>query len=176
MTPKKEHPNTKFTADVREQYLQCLREGSLKYESARTVGVSYRTVERHMADDEDFKDEIRYASGEARERKEKVLSDLADQGDLGAIKMWLVAHDRSTYGDKQTLEIDATDKAIEMSQSVALARVAELQKTLEERRQRLIESGDVIDLPSEEVSVTELSQPPETADVTDVSPPPKFEI
>ena len=152
MPPKSDKPNTKFTAEVRERYLDSLRSGNLKNESARLVGVGYRTVQRHRADSDEFREDEQQALAEAREGIEKVLYEMALEHDLGAIKIWLTAHDRSTYGDKTTIEIDATDKAVELSQNVALSQVADLQKTLIERRKRLLETGDIIDVPSKELS------------------------
>lgn len=150
--PEKQNQNAlKFTPEKREEYLAELRKGNLKFESARLVGISYRTVERHMADDDDFAADVRRATAEAREGVEKVLHDLALEGDLGAIKMWLTAHDRSTYGDKSKVEIDASPAALELSRNEAFSRLAELQTTLAEREQRMIASGDIIDVESTEV-------------------------
>ncbi len=163
-----EHPNKKFTADVRDTYIESLRTGNLKFESARLAGISYRTVERHRRDDDDFADNERLALMEAREGIEKVLFEMAKEGDLGAIDRWLKAHDRSTYGSRTTLEIDATDNAVQLTQAQALGKVADLQKTLAERHARLVESGDVIDVLS--IEVTDVSHTPETDNVTDVSP------
>ena len=160
----------KFTADVRDLYLSELRSGNLKHESARIVGVSYRTVERHMSDDDDFREMVRHASGEAREGIEKVLFKMALEGDLGSIKMWLTAHDRSSYGDKMVIEHDATQAAVEMSQNEALAKVADLQKTLEARRLRLIETGDF--LPLVEAESVEIKPREDKADVLDLLHPP----
>jgi transposase len=147
---KKPHGNTKFTEDKRKEYLDYLRRGNLKFEAARMVGVSYRTVERRRADDEVFRLDESRALAESREGVEKVLRDMALQGDLGAIKLWLTAHDRSTYGEKRQLEIDATPDALALGQAEALARVAELQTELARRAARL-DADDVID-----VSVREL--------------------
>lgn len=153
MAPSPDHFNTKFDEAARAKYLQHLREGNLKMESARLVGVSYRTVERRRADDDGFRKDEEIALAEAREGVEKVLRDMALEGDLGAIKMWLTAHDRSTYGDKKQVEIDATPAAVELSQADALARIAELQNTLEKRRLALEadDSSEIIDAESEEL-------------------------
>lgn len=155
-----DQPNTKFDAEARAEYVEYLRRGNLKYESARLVGVSYRTVERHRKDDDEFRKQEHHALAEAREGIEKVLYDMARQGDIGAIDRWLKAHDRSTYGDKKTLELDATPAALEMSRNELAGKVTELQQTLAERRARLIESGDIIDAESEEVQETALPVAP----------------
>lgn len=139
-------PNTKFDEAARSVYIDHLRKGNLKYESARLAGVSYRTVQRRREDDDEFKAEENHALAEAREGIEKVLYDMAKQGDISAIKMWMTAHDRSTYGDKKTIELDATPAASQMSADAALAAVAGLQLELESRRSRLLESGDVIEV------------------------------
>lgn len=146
-----DHGNTKFGPEKREEYLGYLRSGNLKFESARLAGISYKTVERRRKMDEEFVEDERRALAEAREGVEKVLYDMAAQGDLGAIKMWLTAHDRSTYGDKKTLEVDATPAAVELSHNQAMAKVAELQATLAERRLALAADDDVIDVDGDEV-------------------------
>jgi len=150
--PAKPHGNTKFTQEKRDEYLSHLRRGNLKFEAARKVGVSYRTIERRRADDDEFRADESRALSEAREGVEKVLRDMAMEGDLGAIKLWLTAHDRSTYGEKKQVEIDATPEALSLGQAEALARVAELQTELAKRTARLAEDElPVLDLPSEEV-------------------------
>jgi hypothetical protein len=151
MPPKQDQPNTKFDEETRALYIDELRKGNLKMESARRVGVSYRTVERRRADDDSFRKAEEHALAEAREGVEKVLRDMALEGDLGAIKVWLTAHDRSTYGDKKQIELDATPNAVALSQADALAAVAELQSTLEKRRQALELDDGIIDVGSEEV-------------------------
>jgi hypothetical protein len=152
---KKPHGNTKFTEDKRKEYLDYLRRGNLKFEAARMVGVSYRTVERRRADDEVFRLDESRALAESREGVEKVLRDMALQGDLGAIKLWLTAHDRSTYGEKRQLEIDATPDALALGQAEALARVAELQTELARRAARL-DADDVIDVSVRELGVSDV--------------------
>jgi len=147
-----DHPNTRFTQEKRDEYLEQLRCGNLKMESARRVDVSYRTVERRRSDDDAFRKAEEHALAEAREGVERVLRDMAVEGDLGAIKMWLTAHDRSTYGDKKHVEIDATPAAVELSQNDALARIVELQTTLEQRRLALqADDSEVVDVESEEL-------------------------
>ena len=146
MPPKSDKPNTKFDAEARAVYLEELRSGNMKMASAEVAGVSYRTVERRRADDDGFKDDERLAMMYALEGKEKVLSRMADEGDLGAMKMWLHAHGKSTYNDNKTVTLDATPAAVEMSQNDALAAVAEMQTELAYRHARLLESGDIIDV------------------------------
>jgi len=152
----------KFTHEVRLKYLQSLREGNLKNESARIAGVSYKTVCRHRKDDDGFREDEAFAMDEALEGIEKILYEMALERDLGAIDRWLRAHKKSTYGTQATVTIDATDNAVEMSAMQALAKVSELQQTLEERRGRLLESGDIIDAESEELQIeTHLLAPPD---------------
>jgi hypothetical protein len=151
MPPKKkspkEHGNTKFDESLRSDYLRYLRNGNLKYESARLCGISYETVENRRRDDQEFKASEVRAMSEAREGIESVLHDMARQGDISAIKMWLTAHDRSTYGDKRTVEVDATPAALELGMSDAYARIAELQTELAKRSERLmLDDPDIIDV------------------------------
>ncbi len=151
MPPKKkapkEHGNTKFDAALRADYLRYLRNGNLKYESARLCNISYETVENRRRDDPEFKASEVRAMSEAREGVEKVLHDMAMQGDISAIKMWLTAHDRSTYADKRTVELDATPAALELSRNDAVARIAELQTELAVRHERLmLDDPDIIDV------------------------------
>jgi hypothetical protein len=151
MPPKKpapkEHGNTKFDEVLRGKYLSSLRSGNLKYESARLCGVSYKTVERRRKDDPEFRSDEEHALSEAREGVEAVLYGMAQQGDLGAIKMWLTSHDRSTYGEKKQIELDATPAALELGRVEAYARIAELQTELALRSQRLqLDDPDIIDI------------------------------
>lgn len=151
MPPKKkapkEHGNTKFDAALRADYLRYLRNGNLKYESARLCGISYETVEYRRKDDQEFRAAEVRAMSEAREGVESVLHDMARQGDISAIKMWLTAHDRSTYGDKRTVEVDATPAALELGMVDAYARIAELQTELAKRADRLqLDDPNIIDI------------------------------
>ena len=151
MPPKKkapkEHGNTKFDAALRADYLRYLRNGNLKYESARLCNISYETVENRRRDDPEFKAAEVRAMSEAREGIESVLHDMARQGDISAIKMWLTAHDRSTYGDKKQIEVDATPAALELGRAEAYSRVAELQTELAKRSERLmLDESNIIDI------------------------------
>jgi hypothetical protein len=140
-------PPVKFDEKLRSKYLDYLRAGNLKFESARLCGISHRTVQRRMNDDPDFAEAVSHAMSEAREGVEKVLHDMALQGDISAIKMWLTAHDRSTYADKKTVELDATPAALELSRNEAMARISELQLELEQRHGRLqLSDPDIIDV------------------------------
>jgi hypothetical protein len=134
MPPGRPH---KFTPDLQERYLTSLREGNLKFESARMVGVSPSTVRKLRKDDDEFAEAEAQAMAEAREGIEKILYGMALEGDLGAIDRWLKAHDSSTYGAKAALLVDATPAAVELGKADAMARVAELQRTLAERETRM---------------------------------------
>lgn len=153
--PKPDHAY-KFNEVARAEYVEYLRRGNLKFESARLVGVSYGTIVRHRNADDEFRQAEEFAMAEAREGIEKVLYDMASQGDISAIKMWLQAHDKSTYSPKTTIEMDATPNAVALTQADALAKVAELQNTLEQRRLTLEANNTskplpiVLDVPSRE--------------------------
>jgi len=137
----------KFDKAAQAVYLDSLRSGNLKHESARMAGVSFDTVKRRRKADPDFAEQELLAMEEAREGIEKVLYDMARQGDISAIKMWLTAHDRSTYGQKQTVEIDATPAAVELGKAEALTAIADLQRTLAERSAQLqLDDPDIIDI------------------------------
>ena len=140
----------KFTEAVRDAYLASIRSGNMRNESARIAGISYRTVERRRKNDPEFAaDELR-AFDEANEGVEKVLRDMALQGDISAIKMWLASHKRSTYGQKTQVQIDATDNAVQLGQVNALGKIADLQASLSARRLELESDDGVIDVASEE--------------------------
>ena len=140
----------KFTEQVRDAYLSSIRSGNMRNESARIAGISYRTVERRRKNDPEFAaDELR-AFDEANEGVEKVLRDMALQGDISAIKMWLASHKRSTYGQKTQVQIDATDNAVQLGQVTALGKIADLQGTLAARRLELESEDGVIDVEFEE--------------------------
>lgn len=154
----------KFDEALRAQYLEHLRAGNLKFESARLCGIAYSTVERRRKNDPDFVEQEQWAMAEAREGVEKVLHSAALQGDMAAIRMWLSAHDKSTYADKKTVEIDATPAAVELGKAEALTAIADLQRTLAERSAQL-QSDDVIEV---QLSAPKLASPDE--DATSVAP------
>lgn len=137
----------KFDEALRETYLEHLRAGNLKFESARLCGIAYSTVERRRKNDPEFVEAEQLAMAEAREGVEKVLHSMALQGDISAIRMWLSAHDKSTYADKKTVEIDATPAAVELGKAEAIAAIADLQRTLAERSAQLqLDDPDIIDI------------------------------
>jgi len=136
----------KFTPEKQQEYFRYLRSGNLKYESARLTGISYRTVEERRKADPEFKEAEQHAMAEAREGIEKVLFDMAGQGDISAIRLWLSAHDKSTYADKKTIELDATANAVELSRNEAISKIADLQATLAARAEQY-----AIDVESEEL-------------------------
>jgi predicted acyltransferase (DUF342 family) len=147
-------PPRKFTQDVRDTYLASIRAGNMRNESARIAGISSKTVAKYRRNDIEFSEDEAMAFDEANEGVEKVLRDMALLGDISAIKLWLAAHKRSQYGQKTTIEVDATDKAVEMSNANALTQIASLQVTLEARR-IAIESENptsFIDVQSQELS------------------------
>ncbi|MEE9125346.1 MAG: hypothetical protein V3U14_12785 [candidate division NC10 bacterium] len=143
--PDDKHPNTKFNEAARKRYLDSLRGGTLKIDSAKKAGVSYKTVIRRRDADTEFRELEELALMEAREIIESVIFELGRAGDLKAGLAYLAAHDRSTWGNKTTIEVDATPAAVEMSQNDALARIAELKGIAEGRRLALEEDDTIID-------------------------------
>lgn len=122
----------KFTAEVRQQFLQCLREGMLKQAACEACNIGYRTFQRYMAADPEFRVEVEAALAYAREKVEHVLYEAALQGEPWAVKMWLSAHDKSTYGDRIQVEKTVTHEI-----GSSLEAVLALREQLEERRQVL---------------------------------------
>jgi hypothetical protein len=136
---------TKFTPEKRAEYLGYLEDGMLKFAAAKRAGIGYRTIQRYRNADPDFKDLESLLMLVALEPIEKVVRDLALQGDLTAAKMILAAHNRSVYGADAKLTVDATDAAVELSRNEAIARVAAAQEEIAKRRAALEEAGDVIE-------------------------------
>ena len=139
------HGNLRFDETKRERFLELLRTGHMKRTAARTVGFTYRTIERRRQHDPDFKWEMDNATREAAEPVEKMVYDLALQGDLRAAEMWTKAYASSNWRQLQRVEIDATPAAVELSRNQLDTRLAELQTTLAERRLSLA-ADDVIDV------------------------------
>lgn len=50
-------PMVNFTAELKQQYLDLLRKSGLKYLNAELVGISKRTLDQHLKDDPEFKDQ-----------------------------------------------------------------------------------------------------------------------
>ncbi len=142
------HGNLRFDETRRERFLELLRTGHMKRTAARTVGVHYRTIERRRQHDPDFKWDMDNSTREAAEPVEKMVYDLALQGDLRAAEMWTKAYASSNWRQLQRVEIDATPAAVELSRNQLDTRLAELQATLTERRLNLAADDDssVIDV------------------------------
>ncbi len=126
----------KFTPDVKERYLQYIREGSLPREAARRLDISYKTVQRHMYADRSFKDDIEDAVAEAVEAVESVMHTAALAGEPWAVKDWLAAHNRTKWGKKETVE--HVGKIVhELDASQKLTEISDMRRQLAERAETI---------------------------------------
>lgn len=136
----------KLAGEAGKQYLKALESGDLPHAAAKRAGVHMETVYRYRRSNPDFVRKEKWAMAAAREEIERVIFDLALQGDLTAAKMWLQAHDRATYGDKKTVEHDVSENIMQLSADETARRMMELRSNLE---QRALDAG-VIDVESTE--------------------------
>jgi hypothetical protein len=136
----------KLAGEAGKKYLAALERGDLPHAAAKRAGVHMETVYRYRRSNPDFKTKEKWAMAAAREEIERVIYDLALQGDLSAAKMWLQAHDRATYGDRKTVEHDVSENIMQLSADETQRRMIDLRGQLE---QRALDAG-VIDVESSE--------------------------
>lgn len=122
---------TKFTPRRQEKYLDLLRKGTTKIKAARAVGVAPGTVRRLRQADADFAQLELLARAEATEVVEGVLYEAATQDrEPWAVKMWLAANDRETYG-QQAKEVHVKGEVQHVH--VTLTEIERLQQQLSGR-------------------------------------------
>jgi hypothetical protein len=132
---------TKFGPDVRVRFLDLVRAGHGRHTACRAVGVSPDTFRRFYRADEEFRQAVADAEEEACEPIEAKLYEAAKEGEPWAVKEWLTKRNRARWGETaHKIEVEVTGQ-VELTAGPPVARVAELARMLEERRQVLAEGG-----------------------------------
>lgn len=95
-------PPRKLTDAEKTIFLRMTASGVLGNAAAQHCGTTLRTVQREMERDPEFAEDVAAARDAAKERVEEVLYTAALAGEPWAVKKWLEAHDRETYGKQET--------------------------------------------------------------------------
>jgi hypothetical protein len=101
-------PPYKFDAERREEFLQLLRDGGRRMMSARAVGIDPRTVQRYIANHDNFRHAVREAEMEANEVVEDALFQTATSGNVTAMLAWLYNRDPDQWADRRQMRTEHT--------------------------------------------------------------------
>lgn len=134
-----------FTADQRYAFVLAVAGGADRATAARECGVGFAVVQKAMIADAGLREAVETAEAEKWSLAEKGLHTALENEEPWAIRLVLkesagLRDKWKPAAEKVTLEIDA---------GPGVERLAMLQATLEDRR-RALQSGQVIDLDSEE--------------------------
>lgn len=123
----------------KEDFVELIRRGVLKYDAATRLGVSVPQIEYAVRNDPDFRADLEDAQREATEPVENALYEAAKAGEPWANKFWLAHADPVKWGDKPK-QITITH---ELDGTALLQSVAGIREELETRRMhaRAIETG-----------------------------------
>ena len=136
-----------FTADQRYKFVLAIAGGADRATAARECGIGFAVVQKAITADAGLREAVETAEAEKWSLAEKGLHKALESEEPWAIRLVLKEsaslRDRwKPAAEKVTLEIDA---------GPGVERLAALQATLEERR-RALQTGEVIDLDSEETA------------------------
>lgn len=136
-----------FTADQRYAFVVAIAGGADRATAAKECGIGFAVAQKAITADAGLREAVETAEAEKWSLAEKGLHKALEAEEPWAIR--LVLKEATSLRDKWkpaaekvTLEIDA---------GPGVERLAMLQATLEERR-RALETGLVLDLPSEETA------------------------
>lgn len=131
--------------DLVERYLGCIRTGDLRYEAARSVGVTPRHVQLFAANHPEFADALADAEAEAAEPIERAVYEAAVAGEEWAVKLWLGRRQKDRWGE--TKAAGTTNNIV----IVTADELADLEARLASRQRELSSGGAlIVDAESEE--------------------------
>jgi hypothetical protein len=119
----------KMDANKKAEYLEQLRDGLNRGESARAIGVSRMTVWEHRKDDPDFDQACKDAQDEAVEEVEDALYESAVNGNVTAAIFYLKNRAPGRWKDVQQREYGGKDGGpvrVEVSIAERLERARQL--------------------------------------------------
>lgn len=97
----------RFSEPKRERYLELLREGGRRHQSARDVGVQPSTVARFAREHPEFALAIDEAEMEANQIVEDALFQAATSGNVVACQVWLYNRDPDRWMDMRRIGVNA---------------------------------------------------------------------
>lgn len=117
--------NVKFGPELQKKYLELRRQGKLRGEAARGVGVVYQTVWRMAKASPAFAEAERLAELEAVERVERALMDCVDARQRWAIQLALKKLGGKRWEDKPA-QVEVTQTVVaEIGPNLAGVRAVE---------------------------------------------------
>lgn len=129
--PTRVSEKRKFTPQLQRQYLDFLRQGLRRGESAKLVGLHYATVTALRKADPAFAQAEADAEAQASEQIENALFTLASEGHMEAIKFWLMNRAPERWKDPKSIKVEVSGQITAESSG---DRIAELEARLIERK------------------------------------------
>ena len=127
---------SRTTQKQRDRFIGARKAGATVGEACEAAEFSRDQYHHLRRTDEDFQLAWEDAEDFRNEKVEKVVLDLALEGDLKAALEWLKVH-RKRWKPMTHLTLDATDNLVQVTRNQAIANIAELGKALEQRRRQL---------------------------------------
>lgn len=132
----------KFAPIKKRRYLELLTTGMSKGEAAKMVGVTLRTVEKHVKAWPGFKDAIDLVGIDLNGQVENAVFQAAKSGNVTAAIFWLLNRDADHWKDKRNIQVDTKvdwDAEVERIHAETGAPKEDIRRELEElfRRRRL---------------------------------------
>ena len=126
----------------RERFFDLIRLGHGRYEALKAIGVDPQTFRAYWKTNEDFRNELEEAINASVEPILKTLRELAEEGDVSAIKEYMkhMAPPPRSEADRNTQKIDVT-----VTHELDLEKVKTIRE-LEERVQRRKESTEIYEI------------------------------
>ncbi len=95
----------KFDEAKKTAYIELIREGHDRAMAARGIGISLRTVERHMLNSDELREAVSLAETEVNQKVENALYETAMSGNVTAIQVWLYNRDPKRWADKRNIQL-----------------------------------------------------------------------
>lgn len=98
---------TKFDADLKKKFCECVSSGIRLSQAAKICGVSRRNIYYHLANDPEFKEAYEDAEETATDNVEAALYAAATGGDVKAQQIWLFNKRKNVWADSKNIKLDA---------------------------------------------------------------------
>lgn len=110
VAPKKGTINgSKFDEAKKTAYINLILEGKGRMMAAGELGVSPRTVQKHMVSSKEFKQAVSQAETEVNQKVENALYEAATSGNVTAIQVWLYNRDPKRWNDRRNIRLASED-------------------------------------------------------------------
>ena len=93
------HSYERFVIEKKDRFLEEVRDGKRIGESAQLCGTSRYLINKYINENVEFAEEVAQAEVQACEAIEAKLFEMASNGHLGAIKIWLFNRSAGRWKD-----------------------------------------------------------------------------